>query len=74
MAVAVNGMHYTGMAAATFTYVPNRLANEDHDLVSVETALEGAIYGAALFISFVFVIAVADLRRVTTQLVTRISV
>ena len=62
MAIAVNGMHYTGMAAATFKYEAGRTANSGYLLVSVGTAVIGALIGTALFLSFVFIIAVSDLR------------
>ena len=62
MAIAVNGMHYTGMAAATFKYEAGKADHSSHLLVSVDTAVSGALIGAALFLSFVFVIAVSDLR------------
>ena len=62
MAIAVNGMHYTGMAAATFKYEAGKAANSHHFLVSVQLAVMVALIASVLFISFVFVIAVSDLR------------
>ena len=62
MAVAVNGMHYTGMAAATFKYEAGRAADSQHFLVSVQLAVMVALIISVLYISFVFVIAVSDLR------------
>lgn len=61
MAVAVNGMHYTGMAAANFMYDAG-VTPPNYQLVDSATAEQGAIIGAVIFICFVFVIAVSDLR------------
>ena len=62
MAIAVNGMHYTGMAAATFKYEAGKAEDSQHFLVSVQLAVMVALIASVLFISFVFVIAVSDLR------------
>ena len=62
MAIAVNGMHYTGMAAATFKYEAGKAEDSQHFLVSVQLAVMVALIVSVLFISFVFVIAVSDLR------------
>ena len=62
MAIAVNGMHYTGMAAATFKYEAGKAEDSHQFLVSVQLAVMVALIVSVLFISFVFVIAVSDLR------------
>ena len=62
MAIAVNGMHYTGMAAATFKYEAGKAANSHHFLVGVQLAVMVALIVSVLFICFVFIIAVSDLR------------
>ena len=62
MAIAVNGMHYTGMGAATFKYEAGKASNSVGGLVDVNTAVMGALIAASLFLSFVFVITVSDLR------------
>ena len=62
MAIAVNGMHYTGMVAATFKHDAGKASRSAYLLVDVNTAVMGALIGAAVFLSFVFVIAVSDLR------------
>ena len=61
-ALAVNGMHYTGMAAATFRYIPNKPQNFSSPVTGSEMARIGAIVAAVIFISLVFIIAVSDLR------------
>ena len=61
-AVAVNGMHYTGMAAATFHYIPNKPKDFTSPVTGSEEATTGAIIAAAIFVCFVFIIAVSDLR------------
>ena len=62
MAIAVSGMHYTGMQAAEFSFHPASRDNSQYLLVTIDDAVRGAIIGAILFISFIFIIAVADLR------------
>ena len=62
MAIAVNGMHYTGMAAATFKYEAGGITRSDVVLVDMTTAVMGALIAAAIFLSFVFVVTVSDLR------------
>ena len=62
MAIAVNGMHYTGMAAATFKYEAGKAADSHHFLVGVQLAVMVALIVSVLFICFVFIIAVSDLR------------
>ena len=61
--VAVNGMHYTGMAAASYVYVPGK--NMDisaTELIDQSTAMYGALLASIVVVSFVFILAVADLR------------
>ena len=62
MAIAVNGMHYTGMAAATFKYEAGRASTINYEVVSTTSAVEGSLIAAALFLSFVFIISLSDLR------------
>ena len=62
MAIAVSGMHYTGMVAAEFNYSPQSSPTSIYHLTSIDNAVRGAIIGAILFTSFVFIIAVSDLR------------
>ena len=62
MAIAVSGMHYTGMAAASFKYEAGKALNYNYEVVSISDAVEGALIGAALFLSIVFIIALSDLR------------
>ena len=61
-AVAVNGMHYTGMAAATFRYFPNKPKDFSSPVTGSNEARIGAIIAAVVFICLVFIIAVSDLR------------
>jgi hypothetical protein len=53
MAIAVNGMHYTGMAAATFKYVKGK----DHGLLGKNT-IDGELAAAIVIVlSIVFVVS-----------------
>ena len=61
-ALAVNGMHYTGMAAATFHYIPNKPQDFSSLVTGSAEAMIGAIVAAAVFLFAIFIIAVSDLR------------
>jgi NO-binding membrane sensor protein with MHYT domain len=61
MAVAVNGMHYTGMAAGEFVYEKNR-QHPDYGLVDQYTAVLVALIATAVFLWTIFILAAADLR------------
>ena len=61
--VAVNGMHYTGMAAASYVYEAGKNTNiSSAELIDQSTAMYGALLASIVVVSFVFILAVADLR------------
>lgn len=64
MAVAVNGMHYTGMAAAEFVYVPGLTlsAMDLKDTMDSATAVNTAIVASAVFMFVVLFVSISDLR------------
>lgn len=61
MAVAVNGMHYTGMAAGNFIYDPDA-HHSSSSTVDQYTATIIALVSATLFLWITFILASADLR------------
>jgi NO-binding membrane sensor protein with MHYT domain len=61
MALAVNGMHYTGMAAGQFIYDPTEGTN-DYDTLSVDGAVLLGLIWTVTFIWIVFMAILADLR------------
>jgi NO-binding membrane sensor protein with MHYT domain len=62
-AVAVNGMHYTGMAAATFVYTDKTTIIEDSpNLVPQNQAMVGAVVAGILMSFFALALAINDLR------------
>jgi hypothetical protein len=61
MAIAVNGMHYTGMAAATWYYEPGRGEKFNH-VVSSRTAQTAALDAAIIFICAILIASLADIR------------
>ena len=63
VAIAVNGMHYTGMAATRFIYVPDYASRiSQAHTVSSEAAVGGAIVASMIFLLFVLLMTTADLR------------
>lgn len=63
MAVAVNGMHYTGMAAATFVYTEGKTTPEVTEAsVTMSSAVTSALTASIVFMFFTFMIANSDLR------------
>ena len=71
MSLAVNGMHYTGMQAATFIYTPTKSLT-DELTISNQNAISGTIAAMTILLSVVLLIALADLRKWYTEL-ARIS-
>jgi NO-binding membrane sensor protein with MHYT domain len=62
MAIAVNGMHYTGMAAATWYYDPGRGDRFSNQIVSSKTAMNAALDAAIIFICAILIASLADIR------------
>ena len=63
VAVAVNGMHYTGMAATRYVYVKGFADTVPiSETVSSEAAVIGAIASSTTFILVILLITTADLR------------
>lgn len=62
ISIAVNGMHYTGMAAATFVYKEGRVASTNANWVDQNTAILGALAGSTLFMWLIIIMCIADLR------------
>jgi NO-binding membrane sensor protein with MHYT domain len=61
--VAVNGMHYTGMAAATFEYIPGKsLLTSSYNTMSQRIAIMGALAASVLFMLIIGLVCIADLR------------
>jgi len=61
--VAVNGMHYTGMAAATFQYIPGKSSEINEDkTISQEIAILGSLAASVLFMLVICLVSLADLR------------
>ena len=68
-AIAVNGMHYCGQAAATFHYKEGYAANQKIDssnLVNQEDATVVAIVVSVIFLFFVLIVSISDLRMYYT--------
>ena len=61
-AVAVNGMHYTGMAAATYVYKPGEAAKVTALTMDSGNAVVGAIIASMLFLWIVVLLVLADIR------------
>lgn len=62
-AIAVNGMHYCGQAAATITYVPNYAEKYSQYATSDQsTATAGALVASAILLFGVLILSIADLR------------
>ena len=65
-AIAVNGMHYTGMAAMKLEYMPNTMnamkAPKGVQVVGQKTATVGAIIASIIFLWIIVLIVMADLR------------
>ena len=62
-AVAVNGMHYTGMAAATYTYNPGKAALTSQALSMYSgDATIGAIIASVIFLFGLVLFVVMDIR------------
>ena len=55
-------MHYTGMAAATFVYEPGKLNYTGTSSMTLSAAVNGAEVASVVFMLFVFVMTMADLR------------
>lgn len=65
MAVAVCGMHYTGMAAARFDYESNMTGKKyDSHYMSKDEAFYPVIAAAMIMISIITIILLADLRSI----------
>lgn len=63
MSIAVNGMHYTGMAAAKYKYKEGASDKfSDASTVDNMTAVYGALAASMIFIWIVFILSIADLR------------
>ena len=61
--LAVNGMHYTGQAAATFNYVPNASASvASGSTADQATATTWAIIVSAVLLFVILIVSIADLR------------
>ena len=71
MSLAVNGMHYTGMQAATFVYTPSKSVSNVM-IISNQNAISGTIAAMTILLSVVLLIALADLRKWYSEL-ARIS-
>ena len=67
MSLAVNGMHYTGMQAATFVYTPSKSVSNVM-IISNQNAISGTIAAMTILLSVVLLIALADLRKWYSQL------
>ena len=64
-AIAVNGMHYCGQAAATFHYREGYASKQNvasSNLVDQETATIVAIVVSVIFLYFILIISISDLR------------
>jgi NO-binding membrane sensor protein with MHYT domain len=64
-AIAVNGMHYCGQAAATFHYKPGYVSSLNlapSNLVDQQLATVVAIAVSVIFLFFVLVLSISDLR------------
>lgn len=62
MTVAVSGMHYAGMQAATFYYEPNHREVAIGSLISSNTAYLAAVISTLLFVAALMIFIMADLR------------
>ncbi len=64
MTLAVCGMHYTGMAAAKFTYHPNMhtISTSDGVTLSSEKAFQISFAATLCFVIFLVILIFADLR------------
>lgn len=62
MAVAVNAVHYAGMAAATFVYVKDENATLTATIINYKECFYGSLFAAVIFLQFVYIISIADLR------------
>eukprot|EP01034_Spumella_vulgaris_P032024 gene32024-39558_t len=65
MALAVCGMHYTGMAAARFYYDPvpqNNAHLHVWGAIDTSTAFNGALITSIIFVFFLVIMTLADLR------------
>ena len=61
-AVAVNGMHYTGMAAATYVYKPGEAVKTTAGMMESNIAVVGAIIASMMFLWIVVLLVLADVR------------
>ena len=71
MAIAVCGMHYTGMSAAEFQYDASVGINIDSTMSSQEAYLSG-ILACAIIFAIVIIFVLADLRRSVLKLSTEL--
>ena len=61
--LAVNGMHYTGQAAATFTFVPGKNASVSSDITADQaTATVWALVISSILLFSILLVSMADLR------------
>ncbi len=66
MAIAVCGMHYTGMSAARFNYLEDRSQVSNAvtwmGTISGDSAFDGALVAAIVFVMILVILTLADLR------------
>lgn len=72
MAVAVCGMHYVGMSAATFEHVPGLQLPTSHHSITDTEAFHAGMVTAALVALLAGMIALADLRNSVLMLSTEL--
>jgi NO-binding membrane sensor protein with MHYT domain len=74
MAIAVNGMHYTGMAAAEFEWDGEGVERLQKPFtVDTTTETYGALTACAIMVSFVFILSISELRSWYYNLVILMS-
>lgn len=63
VAIAVNGMHYTGMAATKFIYLKGNAASYSNSMsVASESAVTGSLIASMVFLLANLLMTIADLR------------
>eukprot|EP01034_Spumella_vulgaris_P022942 gene22942-29127_t len=62
MTIAVCGMHYTGMVAATFTYSPGQSSGASASTISADEAFYISFAATLCFIMVLIILILADLR------------
>ena len=60
--IAVNGMHYTGMAAATYVYHEGKADENRYVSGDSTTLITGAIIASISFVCIAFILVIADIR------------